>query len=88
MDYKSIFLVFGIVLPCFAIYVTFFGLRYKDFPSRKVMGGLLVLGLFLAIGTLFFTSKLQIQEAHEREEGQKPAGEVAAVAPIHVLTKF
>ena len=34
MEIKTVFLIFGISLACFAVIITFIGLRSKNFPAR------------------------------------------------------
>ena len=87
MDIKTVFLAFGIGLACFAVVVSFAGLRLKNFPSRGALVGLVLCGAILVAGTATFAVKLSIEEAHEREEGHHPAGEesqeAAGVRLIH-----
>ncbi len=75
MDIKTVFLIFGIGLACFAVIVSFIGLRSKNFPSRGALIGFLAAGLILVVGTAYFAVELSIEEAHEREEGEKAIGE-------------
>ncbi|MGA7436048.1 MAG: hypothetical protein WBW44_10590 [Solirubrobacterales bacterium] len=83
MDVKTLFLIFGIGLAVLAVVVSFFGLRVKDFPSRRAMIGLLVVGLVLVAGTATYGVKLQIEEAEEREHGDEHIiGEEASTQPI------
>jgi len=87
MDIKTVFLIFGISLACFAVIVSFIGLRSKNFPSKGALIGLLLLGAVLVGGTTTFAVKLSIEEAHEREEGKHPTGdestEAAGIRLIH-----
>ncbi len=75
MEIKTVFLFFGIGRACFAVIVSFIGLRSKDFPSRGALVGFLVAGAILVVGTAYFAVELSIEEAHEREEHQKAIGE-------------
>ena len=75
MTIKTIFLIFGIGLACYAVIVSFAGLRFKDFPSRNAMVGLLLLGVFLVGGTASssrFTSRRNVKRASSRS-AKKPA---------------
>lgn len=80
MDIKTVFLIFGIGLACFAVVVSFIGLRAKNFPSRGAQIGLILIGAVLVVGTATFAMKLSIEEAHEREEGHHPVGEESTEA--------
>ncbi|HTU14546.1 MAG TPA: hypothetical protein VMF31_05055 [Solirubrobacterales bacterium] len=83
MDIKNTFLFFGIGLAVIAVVVSFVGLRSKNFPSRGAMIGLILLGVVFVVGTAVFGVKLQIEEAEEREHGDKHIiGEEASVSPI------
>ena len=82
MDVKTLFLVFGLTLAALAVVVTFVGMRKSDFPSRGVMAGLLVFGVFLVVGTTFYAVKLAQHEQHEREEGELAGGEEASVPVV------
>lgn len=75
MDLLTVFLIFGIGLACYAVVVSFVGLRFKDFPGRGALVGLLLIGAILVGGTATFAVKLSIEEAHEREEGHEASGE-------------
>ena len=75
MDLKTIFLAFGIGLACYALIISFVGLRVKNFPSKGALVGLLLVGAVLVGGTATFAVKLSIEEAHEREEGHDATGE-------------
>jgi len=75
MEIKTVFLIFGISLACFAVIVSFIGLRSKNFPSRGALVGLLLLAVVLVGGTTTFAVKLSVEEQHEREEGEKPIGD-------------
>jgi len=80
MDTKTVFLIFGIGLACYAVIVSFVGLRAKNFPSKGALIGLLLVGAILVGGTTTFAVKLSIHEAHEREEGEHPTGEESTEA--------
>ena len=84
MDVMTLFLIFGIGLACYAVIVSFAGLRFKDFPSRNAMVGLLLLGVFLVGGTAYTGVELQIHEQEEREEGEQPVGEEASLTPLQI----
>ena len=84
MDVMTLFLIFGIGLACYAVIVSFLGLRVKSFPSRNAMVGLLVLGAILVGGTAVFGVELQSHEQEEREEGEKPVGEEASLTPLQI----
>jgi len=84
MDTKSTFLFFGIALALFAVTTGLIGLRFKNFPSRGAMIGMLLVGVVLVAGTATFGVKLQIQEAQEREEGEQPVGEEANITPLQI----
>ncbi|HMU26705.1 MAG TPA: hypothetical protein PKA56_05835 [Solirubrobacterales bacterium] len=86
MEIKTVFLIFGISLACFAVIITFIGLRSKNFPSKGALIGLLLLAAFLVGGTTTFAVKLSIEEQHEREEGQKGIGEETTdAAAINII---
>ena len=86
MEIKTVFLSFGISLACFAVIITFIGLRSKNFPSKGALIGLLLLAAFLVGGTTTFAVKLSIEEQHEREEGQKGIGEETTdAAAINII---
>lgn len=75
MDIKTVFLIFGIGLACYAVILSFAGMRFKDFPSKGALVGLLLVGAILVGGTATFAVKLSIEESHEREEGHDASGE-------------
>lgn len=75
MDIKTVFLIFGISLACFAVIVSIVGLRAKNFPSKGALIGLLLIGAIGVAGTATFAVKLSVEESHEREEGEHPVGE-------------
>ncbi len=80
MDIKTAFLAFGIGLACYAVIISFVGLRVKNFPSKGAMIGSILIALILVGGTATFAVKLSIEEAHEREEGHHPTGEESTEA--------
>ena len=73
MDIKTVFLIFGISLACFAVIVSFIGLRVKDFPSKGALIGLLLAGAILVGGTATYAVKLSIEEAEHRDESHSVA---------------
>ncbi|HRV59413.1 MAG: hypothetical protein KDB54_02005 [Solirubrobacterales bacterium] len=75
MEIKTVFLIFGISLACFAVIVSFVGLRSKNFPSRGALIGLILAAAVLVGGTTTFAVKLSVEEQHDREEGHKAPGE-------------
>ncbi len=75
MDIKTVFLIFGISLACYALIISFVGLRVKSFPSKGALIGSILVAVFLVGGTATFAVKLSIEEAHEREEGHEASGE-------------
>lgn len=75
MDIKTVFLIFGIGLACFAVIVSFIGLRTENFPSKGALIGLILFGAVMVAGTATFAVKLSVEEAHEREEGHEGIGE-------------
>jgi hypothetical protein len=82
MEIKTVFLIFGIVLAVTAVVTSFVGLRYKDFPSRGALIGMIVFALVLVAGTTTFAVKLSIQEQEEREHGETAIpGEESSVGP-------
>ena len=86
MEIKTVFLIFGISLACFAVIVSFIGLRSKNFPSRGALIGLLLLAVVLVGGTTTFAIKLSIEEQHEREEGHEGLGEESKdAAAINII---
>ena len=86
MEIKTVFLAFGICLACFAVIVSFIGLRSKNFPSRGALIGLLLLAVVLVGGTTTFAVKLSIEEQHEREEGHEGMGEESKdAAAINII---
>ena len=80
MDIKTTFLAFGIGLACYALIISFIGLRVKNFPSKGALIGSILIALVLVGGTATFAVKLSVEEAHEREEGHHPAGEESTEA--------
>lgn len=85
MDTKTVFLIFGIGLACFAVIVSFVGLRAKNFPNKGALVGLILFGMVLVAGTATYAVKLSVHEAHEREEGEHPSGEESTEAISFVL---
>ncbi len=86
MDIKTVFLIFGIGLACFAVIISFIGLRAKNFPSKGALVGLLLLAVVLVGGTTTFAVKLSVEEAHEREEGEHVTGdETTEAAAIKLI---
>ncbi|MCB0827551.1 MAG: hypothetical protein KDB62_01915 [Solirubrobacterales bacterium] len=96
MEVKTVFMIFGIVLAVTAVVVSFAGLRYKDFPSRGALIGMIVFSVVLVAGTTTFAVKLSVQEQEEREHGEShiPGEETSvgpqesAVAPLAVPARF
>ncbi|MBN8869529.1 MAG: hypothetical protein J0H66_06570 [Solirubrobacterales bacterium] len=87
MEIKTVFLIFGIALACFALIVSFIGLRAKNFPSKGALIGLLLLAVVLVGGTTTFAVKLSVEEQHEREEGHEGLGEESKdAAAIKIVT--
>ncbi|MCB0870366.1 MAG: hypothetical protein KDB52_05995 [Solirubrobacterales bacterium] len=87
MDIKTAFLAFGIGLACYAVIISFIGLRVKNFPSRGALIGSILVALVLVGGTTTFAVKLSIEEAHEREEGHEATGEEEhEAAGIRIIT--
>jgi len=82
MDLQTTFIIFGVSLALLAVLTTLVGMRVESFPSRGVLAGLLILGVFLVVGTTTFAVKLAQHEQHEREEGELAGGEEASVAPV------
>lgn len=80
MDIKTVFLAFGIALACFAVIVSFVGLRAKNFPGRGALIGLLALGAILVVGTAYFAVELSIEEAEHREHHESAPGEESTEA--------
>ena len=82
MDIKTVFLIFGIGLACFAVIVSFIGLRVKDFPSRGALIGLILAWCCSWLAALpHYAVKLSDREAEDREEGDSVApGEEATEA--------
>jgi hypothetical protein len=87
MEIKTVFLIFGIGLACFAVIVSFIGLRTKNFPSKGALIGLILLGAVLVGGTTTFAVKLSVEEAHEREEGEHPIGDESTDAAAINFTR-
>lgn len=82
MEIKTVFLIFGIALACTAVVVSFVGLRFKDFPSRGGLIGLLAFGILLVAGTTTYAVKLSVHEQEQREHGEKNIpGEETSVLP-------
>ncbi len=83
MDIKTVFLIFGISLACFAVIVSFIGLRVKDFPSRKALVGLLLArsdpGRLAPQRTPASSSRSTKQE--QREEGDSRSAKKAEPSP-------
>lgn len=75
MDVKTIFLIFGIGLACYALIISFVGLRANNFPGRGALIGLIVIGAILVVGTATYANKLSTEETHERDEGEDATGE-------------
>lgn len=75
MEIKTVFLAFGIGLACFAVIVSFIGLRAKNFPGKGAFLGLLALGAILVIGTAYYAVELSIEEAEHREHHEAAPGE-------------
>lgn len=80
MEIKTVFLAFGIGLACFAVIVSFIGLRAKNFPGRGAFIGLLVLGAVLVAGTAYYAVELSIEEAEHREHHESDPGEESTEA--------
>ena len=87
MEIKTVFLIFGIALACFALIVSFVGLRSKNFPSKGALIGLLALAVVLVAGTMTYAVKLSVEEQHERESGHTAPGEETtdAAAAVHII---
>lgn len=86
MEIKTVFLIFGISLACFAVIISFIGLRSKNFPSKGALIGLLLVAALLVGGTTTFAVKLSVEEQHEREEGHEGIGEEAHdAAAINII---
>ena len=82
---KNLFLFFGIALALIAVVVSMIGLRKEDFPSRKVMIGIIALAAVFVFGTATYAVELSIEEAKEREEHKKDViGEEASVQPLRL----
>jgi len=86
MEIKTVFLIFGISLACFAVIISLIGLRTKNFPSKGALIGLLFVAVVLVGGTTTFAVKLSVEEAHEREEGHEGIGEESKdAAAINII---
>lgn len=80
----DMFIAVGIAFAALAVIVTVVGMRSKNFPSKKAMISLIAVGVLLAVGTGAFAVELSVQEAKEREEGEKPVGEEASITPLRI----
>ncbi len=88
MDAKTAFLAFGLCLAALAVIVTIVGMRKESFPSRNALGGLLIVGVFLVVGTAYTGVKLAQHEQEEREHGELAEGEEASVSPVVVPVRL
>jgi succinate-acetate transporter protein len=74
------FHVCGILFACWALTVSFLGIRFENFPSNdgaaRVVGVISVLLAAAAIGTAIYTS------ATEEEEGEEGGEEQALVVRV------
>jgi len=88
MDLQTTFIIFGICLALLAVLTTLVGMRTPNFPSKRALAGLLVLGVFLVAGTTTFAVKLAQHEQQQREKGELAGGEEASVQPVVVPARF
>lgn len=68
---KNIFIICGVALVIMALVVSFVGLRFKEFPSKQSLLGIIGVALLLVLGTAGYAWALASEEQKEREEHQK-----------------